>query len=338
MTLSPISLKAILKPVLWGTQRFGALFHARHIAEPIGECWLCVDTPAEQSIVENGVYAGLSLREFLEQAGESYGFSQNQCKNGFNMLNKYVDTSDALSVQVHPDDSTAACHPNYQSKDECWYIVDAMPGAYVYAGLKDGVTRDSLAAAIASKTVVGLLRQYPAQPGDIFHIPAGMVHSIGAGLLVAELGTSSTTTLRLYDWDRLGPDGSSRELHIEQAISACNFNLKKNSRLAGAGGLITERIMNVASELGVTRLLVDSQYFSVAEVKDKPGTRRFCPSVPLLVYQVSGTSRISSQQQPGNALAMSLGTSIIYPAGVPGIIEYDNDSIVLITTPGNEKY
>lgn len=338
MNLVPFKFKPVLKEVLWGTERFKSLCGGEHLTGPVGECWLCVDTPTEQSVIENGPYAGKTFREFLELAGTKFGFAADQCEKYFNMLNKYIDTSDALSVQVHPDNDLAAKFPEYRPKDECWYVIDAKPGAFVYAGLKAGVTRESMAAAIENKTTASLLCQHPAKAGDIFYIPAGMVHALGADLLVAEIGTRSTTTFRLYDWDRVDANGKGRELHISQSLDSSCFDPARLQARVGKGGKITDDIMAAAAEMGLARLLVDCQFFSVAEIKGKPGKRTFTPSVPLMVYQAGGTGRIYSQEQPDQALSMSLGTAVVYPAGVPGTIEYDNDSIILITTPGSVKY
>ncbi len=335
--LVPFKFKPVLKEVLWGTDRFKVLCGREDLQQPVGESWLCVDTPTEQSEIENGPFAGKSFREFLEVAGVEYGFAADQCEKYFNMLNKYIDTSDALSVQVHPDNELAAKFPEYRPKDECWYIVDAKEGAFVYAGLKDGVTREDMAAAIENKTTASLLKQHPAKAGDIFYIPAGMVHALGANLLVVEIGTRSTTTFRLYDWDRVDANGNGRELHIEQSLESSCFDPAKLQARVGNGGKITESIMKAAGEMGEAKLLVDSQYFTVAEIKAGAGKVSFTPDVPLMVYQVAGTGRIANSEA-GEAVEMTLGSAVVFPANTPATIEYDNDSIVLITTPGSVKY
>ncbi len=333
----PIKFKPVLKEVLWGTDRFKELFGRTDIEGPVGECWLGVDTDVDQSVVEGGASDGKTFREFLETEGEKYGFAPVQCEKYYNLLNKYIDTNDALSVQVHPNKLDSTC-PQFRPKDECWYVIDAQEGAFVYAGLKDGVTREQMAAAVETGTTSELLQTHEAKPGDIFMIPAGMVHALGKGLLVAEIGTRSTTTFRLFDWNRVDKNGNGRELHIEQSLESIVFDPEALKTRIVSGGDVTAKLMETANQMGTGKTLVDCQFFTVAEITAKAGKAQFTPTQPLMVYQVSGSSKIYSQAAADQAIEMKLGSAVIYPANVAGEIEFDSDSIVLITTPGTEKY
>jgi mannose-6-phosphate isomerase len=143
----------------------------------------------------------------------------------FPLLFKYLDANQNLSVQVHPDDEMAARLPTPDlGKTEAWYVMLADPDAKIYAGLKAGVSADDFRAAINKGRILDTLHSFDAQPGDCIFIPAGTIHAIGAGLLVAEIQQASNTTFRVYDWDRLDTTGNSRPLHIEQAIQAIDFS------------------------------------------------------------------------------------------------------------------
>jgi mannose-6-phosphate isomerase len=143
----------------------------------------------------------------------------------FPLLVKFLDAATALSVQVHPDDARAArLDPPDAGKTEAWVVVEAAPGSTIYAGLKAGVDRVQLAAAIAQGRCADCLHSFTASPGDCMFVPAGTVHALGAGLLVAEIQQSSDVTFRLFDWNRVGPDGRPRPLHVEQGIDAIDFH------------------------------------------------------------------------------------------------------------------
>ena len=142
------------------------------------------------------------------------------------MLLKYLDCNRDLSIQVHPDDRRAAkLTPPDLGKTEAWYIIDAEPGAKLYAGLKAGVDRPALAAAIADGRILDCLHSLEPEPGACIFVPAGAVHALGHGLLVAEIQQASDTTYRLDDWGRVGPDGKPRALHVEAGLEATDYDL-----------------------------------------------------------------------------------------------------------------
>lgn len=169
--------------------------------------------------------------------GPSRLASTKSCLNdlvGISYLFKYIDTSDNLSVQVHPDDDFAGEHENEKGKTECWLILDAEPGAGIYLGFRPGVTKKEFKTAVdAGMAVDHFLNFYPASPGDFFVVPAGAVHAIGKGVLLAECQQNSGVTYRVWDWNRMGGDGKPRELHIDKAMRVMRFDEGFNQRLAG---------------------------------------------------------------------------------------------------------
>lgn len=224
----PLHFRPILKRRVWGgrsLERFGKTLPA---GESIGESWELADLPPEieegQSIIANGPLAGATLHEVLEGdaeviLGSTIGgaFSSRrpstQPPHRFPLLIKYLDAQENLSVQVHPDKGYIAAHPEAHLKDEVWIVIDHMPGAVIYKGLREGLDEQTLRARIDSGEIVDDLGAIAVERGQCHYLPSGTVHALGAGVLVAEVQTPSDTTFRMYDWGR-----TSRKLHIDQAM------------------------------------------------------------------------------------------------------------------------
>lgn len=223
--LYPLRFAPLLHRYLWGGRRLGTL-----LGKPIGpesdyaESWEVCDHDADQSIVAAGPLAGTTLGQLAAEYGPAL-FGPHRPLRHFPLLLKYLDAAKTLSVQVHPNDQQAtALDPPDLGKTEAWFILAAEPGSLIYAGLKPGVDEAALRAAIAAGRCDECLHRFTPRPGDCLFIPAGTVHALGAGLLVAEIQQASDTTYRLFDWNRVGPDGKPRPLHVEQALAVIDFN------------------------------------------------------------------------------------------------------------------
>lgn len=237
-----LRFRPLMKRTIWGGRRLGT-----QLGKPIGsesdyaESWEIVDHGEDQSVVAEGPWEGLPLAELIRRepqwllgpaaagvAGnglaEGQAGGQPAAGNRFPLLLKYLDCNRVLSVQVHPDDAYArTLSPPDLGKTEAWYIVSAEPDSLVYAGLKPAVDRESLAEAIREGRTEETLHSFHPQPGDCLYIPAGTVHALGSGLVVAEIQQSSDTTFRLFDWNRVDTEGRSRPLHIEQALDVTDY-------------------------------------------------------------------------------------------------------------------
>ena len=222
--LYPLRLKPILQEYVWGGRRLGEL-----LAKPIGdgdayaESWEVVDHPDGQSVVENGPLAGQTLGQLSqEQGAELYG--QHAPQERFPLLLKYLDAQRTLSVQVHPNDAQGALlDPPDLGKTEAWLVIAAEPGSKIYAGLNPGVDREALATAIEAGECDRCLNVIEPSVGDCVFIPAGTVHALGEGLVIAEIQQASNTTYRLFDWNRMGLDGKPRPLHIEESLEVSDY-------------------------------------------------------------------------------------------------------------------
>jgi mannose-6-phosphate isomerase len=224
--LYPLRFEPLLRRYLWGGRRL-----ATELGKPLGEgadyaeSWEICDRGSDQTVVAYGPLQGVPLGELAaSRPAELYG--KDPPAGRFPLLLKFLDAQQTLSVQVHPNDRLAArLAPPDLGKTEAWVILAAAPGSRVYAGLKRGFDRAALARELSRGTVELCLHQFEPRPGDCLFLPAGAVHALGAGLLVAEIQQSSDTTYRLFDWNRLGPDGRPRALHVEQALEAIDWSL-----------------------------------------------------------------------------------------------------------------
>ncbi|HAN97768.1 MAG TPA: mannose-6-phosphate isomerase [Planctomycetaceae bacterium] len=228
---TPLRFEPILRRYLWGGRRLGTVLgKAIGPEDDYAESWEIVDHGDDQSRVIAGPLAGRTLGAIFAEFGEAlfgerYDAWRSEerpagLQHRFPLLLKFLDCRRDLSVQIHPNDAQARRQdPPDLGKTEAWYVMDAEPGAAVYAGLVTGATRDDLARAIAEGRTESVLHRFHPRPGDCLFIPAGTVHALGAGLLVAELQQASDTTYRLFDWNRVGSDGRPRALHVEQSLA-----------------------------------------------------------------------------------------------------------------------
>jgi mannose-6-phosphate isomerase len=219
--MHPLLFTPLYRHYVWGGRRFEtSLGRTLPPGDDFAESWELVDRCADQSIVAAGPLAGLSLGELVRERGREL-LGRHAPRAAFPLLFKFLDACRDLSVQVHPDDVRAArLSPPDLGKTEAWYVIDAAAGSRIYAGLRSGVDRETLAAALRAGRCQEVMHSFEPRPGDCIFIPAGTVHAIGAGLVVAEIQESSDVTYRLYDWNRVGVDGRSRPLHIEAGLEA----------------------------------------------------------------------------------------------------------------------
>lgn len=222
--MSPLRFSPLIKRLRWGGTRLGTC-----LRKPIGtavdaaESWEVADHGTDQSVVMTGPYAGWELARLMgRHATELLGCQAQQ--TSFPLLVKFLDANDRLSLQVHPNDEQAARFAlTGRGKTEAWHVLEANPGSLIFAGLKRGVSRADLQHAIRSGTLTTCVHTIEARAGDSFLIPAGTVHAIGEGVLLAEIQQTCDITFRLHDWGRLGADGRPRQLHVREALECIDF-------------------------------------------------------------------------------------------------------------------
>ncbi len=207
------------------------------LGDDYAESWEICDHGPDQSVVAWGPLAGATLAELVARHGGQL-LGRHYPQSRFPLLAKFLDARHTLSVQVHPNDAQASrLNPPDFGKTEAWFVLEAEAGSKIYAGLKTGVDCPELENAIGRGRCEDCLHSFHPQAGDCVYLPAGTVHSLGAGVLAAEIQQSSDTTFRLFDWNRLGPDGKPRPLHVQQALQVIDYRIGPvNPQKPQAGG------------------------------------------------------------------------------------------------------
>lgn len=228
--LAPIVFTPLLKSVIWGGTKIYSYKGIPQTGTNIGESWEISAVPGHESVVESGLYQGLRLNELIARFGEQLlGSSVYRRYDGrFPLLVKLIDANDNLSVQVHPDDELAMRRHGSLGKTEMWYIIDSEPGAKIYSGIKGTLTPDLYAKKVADGSFAETLAEHDSSPGKVFFLPAGRIHAIGTGNLLAEIQESSDITYRIYDYGRTDSEGNQRELHTALAKDAIDFSCRDN--------------------------------------------------------------------------------------------------------------
>lgn len=222
---APITFKPLAMERVWGGRCFESLPGKQLPAGvPVGELWEVVDREEAQSVVDSGPMEGVALhRLWTERREDVFGVDYLAMDAPrFPLLVKLLDAAEKLSLQVHPPASKASALGG-EPKTEVWYFLESLPGAVVYAGLKNGVTREEFAERLEGGRVEETLHVIPTHTGESIFIPSGRLHAIGAGNLIVEIQQNSDTTYRVYDWGRLGLDGMPRELHVRESMESIDF-------------------------------------------------------------------------------------------------------------------
>ena len=229
--LYPMLLEPNLHSKVWGSNR---LTTWKELPEQdyIGESWEVSAVEESPSVIANGTWAGYTLTDVISKMPEAIlgKAVAKQHNNQLPILVKFIDTNDDLSVQVHPDDAMAKRIHNQRGKTEMWYVIDAKPGAMIYAGFQEELTPEEYARRVEDGTILDAITKHEAHAGDVFYLPAGRIHAIGKGVLLAEVQQTSDITYRIYDYNRLGLDGNPRELHTELAAEALDYTVYKEYR------------------------------------------------------------------------------------------------------------
>ena len=303
--MHPLTFRPIYRNYLWGGRRFATALGRELPGEGLfAESWELVDHGRDQSLVAWGELEGTSLGDLVRTRGEELLGRHAGCPS-FPLLFKFLDAAADLSVQVHPDDSRAArLSPPDRGKTEAWYVVDAEPGSRIYAGLRQGIDTAALRRGIETGTLANCLHAFEPRPGDCVFIPAGTLHAIGAGLLIAEIQQASDVTYRLFDWNRVGPDGKPRELHVEAGLEAVTRFTPVEP--------VEPRPATLAEGDGERSLLVSCDYFTLARLTAGPAGRFEVggDDVPHFLAVLAGDATLPAWSMP----PLGVGRCVLLPA------------------------
>lgn len=299
----------ILKETIWGGDKIAAFKGVESNSDHVGESWELSGVKGDESIVADGPEKGLSLYELLRRhKGELLGkHNYERFGDEFPLLIKFIDARSDLSIQVHPDDRLAKERHNSKGKTEMWYVVDATPDAHLRSGLKDKISPAEYVAAVENNTICDKLTDYNVHAGDVFFLPAGRIHSIGAGCFIAEIQQTSDITYRIYDFNRKDANGNCRQLHTELAKDAVDYTVCDDYRTAYTPAA------NEATPL------VDCNYFNVAlcEMSDNKTIELPDADTFTIVIGIEGDTLISAG---GETAHVAAGETALVPASLGAVV------------------
>lgn len=303
--LYPLKFKPLYKQRIWGGQLLSDMGKKLPEGEKIGESWEISGVEGDVSVVRNGALKGNSLQELIEiymdeMVGEKC-FAKYSTE--FPILIKLIDAQDNLSIQVHPCDQLAKERHNAYGKTEMWYVVDHEPGAQLMVGFNRKVDKELYKQYLEQGRLDDLLTKYEVHKGDTFFIPAGTIHAIGKGILVAEIQQTSDITYRVFDYNRVDKDGNHRELHTELALDAIDFS---------EGG---KYLIKMDPETNESVNLVHCDYFDTNLLKVSGTAEKRFEIFDTFVTYVCLDGKLKVKWEGGEE-SLSRGESMLIPASI----------------------
>lgn len=309
--LYPFLFEPNLHTVVWGGHRLCSYKGVAPLDEPIGESWEVSAVPSSTSIISNGAFAQKDLASVIAMSPARIlgGKVARKYQGQLPLLVKFIDAERDLSIQVHPNDEMAQREHGKMGKSEIWYIIDAKPGSFLYAGFKQTVTPEEYKRRVADGTIVEVLAKHTVKPGDVFYLPAGRVHAICGGILLAEVQQSSDVTYRIFDYNRPGIDGKPRELHTDLAAKALDFHVEDDYRTQY--NQLPERANRI----------IDSPFFSVRVTELTSSFHRNLLKYDSFIISmcIEGDCRLRIRAT-GDEVLLRVGNSALIPAS---IADYD---------------
>ena len=319
----PLKFEDILRPMIWGGEEISRFKQLPEVHPGIGESWEISQVGERVSVVSEGEDKGKTITELIKRDGANLLGKHVAARyaDKFPLLIKFIDAHDNLSIQVHPNDELAMARHNSFGKTEMWYVIDAKPGAGLYSGFSKQITPAEYVERIKKNTITDVLQEYEIHPGDVFFLPAGRVHSIGAGSFIAEIQQTSDITYRIYDFNRKDANGKTRELHTDLAREAINYEVLDDYRTK------YEPLKDEPVELVACTYFTTSLYDMTEEIScDYSELDSF---VIFICMEGSCTMR----DNEGNELTVSAGESILLPATTQDVtITPEGGSVKLLET------
>jgi mannose-6-phosphate isomerase len=323
--LYPLTFHPIFQERIWGGRKLESLYGKKLPADKIiGEAWEIADRPEANSVVANGPLAGKTLAGLMSTQREAIMGRARAPEGRFPLLIKLLDAQDNLSLQVHPP-SHLASDLGGCAKTEMWYVAAAEKDARLYAGLRQGVTRDEFAQKTRAGTVAECFHQLPVREGDSLFLPSGRVHALGKGLVIFEIQQNSDTTYRVFDWNRVDASGKPRQLHIEESLKCIDFDDFEPSLTYGAftssSGGVQQRPLARHALFGVDLLKLAGGVRHTEKIHE-----------PRVVGVVSGSVEIPHGTNP---VTVGPGQFALIPAALGElVITAKSDATFLVAAPG----
>lgn len=302
--MQPLFFKPLLKSTLWGGNKIIPFKGLDIRQENVGESWELSGVKGNESVIASGVYERLTISEVIRHEKANLLGHENYERFGdeFPLLIKFIDACQDLSIQVHPDDETARRQGRSRGKTEMWYLMECDKDAHLRSGLKAKITPEEYKAMVADDTICDAIADYAVKEGDCFFLPAGRIHSIGAGCFLAEIQQTSDVTYRIYDFKRRDKDGNMRELHTEEAAESIDYHVEKDYQT---------HYQNRKNE-GVE--LVRCPYFKTAVYDlDEPMQLDYSELDSFVVLiALDGEAELTDNEN--NRITLRAGQTVLYPA------------------------
>ena len=308
--LYPMKFEPYLKSVIWGGSSLPGFKGVETDQEKIGESWELSGVKGHESIVANGPLAGKNITELIDKYQDKLVGSGNWNKDGneFPLLIKFIDAEQDLSLQVHPDDKLAALrHNGSKGKSEMWYIIDAKPGAHLLSGLSQEINPLEYEKRVRENTITDVIASHNIKAGDVYNLPAGRIHAICAGTLLAEIQETSDITYRIYDYNRPGLDGKPRELHTELAKDAIDYRVYDDYKTHYHHNINEECILVQCEHFTTSLLNINKEFY-----KDISYLDSF-----LILICTEGEGKVHDNK--GNCVPMHRGETMLIPASTKNI-------------------
>jgi len=303
-TLYPLKFAPIFKETIWGGEKLKKTL-GKDAKPGTGESWEISGVPGNRSVVSNGFLKGNNLEELIEiYMGEIVGEKVfKQFGTLFPLLIKFIDAKAQLSIQVHPDDKMAKERHESFGKTEMWYVIEADNNAELIVGFNQPIDKKKYIDELKKGHIEQILNREPVQPGDVFFLPAGRIHAIGAGILLAEIQQTSDVTYRIYDWNRTDADGNQRELHTDLAVDAIDYKTTEDFRT------------HYQETLNESVKLVQSPYFETKILEFNAPIQKDSYAIDsFIIYMcMDGKAKI---EHPGGTESIQMGETILLPAAI----------------------
>ena len=303
MIAYPIKFEPILQEKIWGGTKLKSLLNKASDKENIGESWEVSAVKNNVSIVSNGVYKGQNLQDLLEQYKSDLVGNKvfKQFGAQFPLLIKFIDAKEALSIQLHPNDELAQKRHESFGKTEMWYVMQADKNASLIVGFKTDCTQETYLKYLNENKIVNLLNSEKVTEGDVFFIPTGRIHAIGAGVLLAEIQQTSDITYRIFDWNRVDAQGNGRELHTDLALEAIDYKAQTNYKT------------NYHSALNQTKPVVVCPYFTTNIIPIFGTLIKDYSAIDSFVIYICTKGRVNLSYGNNQLEVIEMGESILLP-------------------------
>ena len=320
-TLYPLKFSPILKDKIWGGSKIARLQISDDATEKTGEAWVLSGVENNETTVVNGFLSENTVNELIEiymaelvgeKNFETFGYE-------FPLLYKVIDANDDLSVQVHPNNELALERHNCNGKSEMWYIIDAEKSAEIIVGFNQEMSQPKFLKSLENQEISNVLSRQNVRSGDAYYIPSGCIHALCKGVLIAEIQQTSDITYRIWDWNRVDENGNPRELHVEEALEAIDYNARND------GATRSQGIINGTSSL------IKTPYFHTNEIALTQGVEKNYADLDSFVtlFCVKGQGTIIANDA---SVEIKTGEVILIPASIETVRIFPTNSIRILET------